>query len=176
VAQLRALDPAWESQIQRRPGSLPRPRRQRRRLRPRRDCPIQRPSPPAPRLPQPAPRPDAARPAPLRPDLAARGPDPLTATLALLPLAVGVAGAASTRRRPSACFPSGPQPQGVGGGRRPRRRRPCRRPALPAAAQAAARWGRRGREGRRRGGFGSPPVLPWSGATRHEENLAVPLI
>ncbi|KAF2951152.1 hypothetical protein DAI22_01g240733 [Oryza sativa Japonica Group] len=109
---------------------------------------------------------NAAWPTPLRLDLAAGGPDPLTATPALLPLAVGVAGAASTRRRPSACFPSGPQPPGVGGGRMPRRHRPCRCPALPAAAQAAARWGRRGREGRRRGGFRSPPVSPWSGATR----------
>ncbi|BAD61503.1 hypothetical protein [Oryza sativa Japonica Group] len=82
---------------------------------------------------------NAAWPTPLRLDLAAGGPDPLTATPALLPLAVGVAGAASTRRRPSACFPSGPQPPGVGGGRMPRRHRPCRCPALPAAAQAAAR-------------------------------------
>ncbi|BAT09734.1 Os10g0127350, partial [Oryza sativa Japonica Group] len=110
-----------------------------------------------------------ARPAPLCPDLATRGrgdgPDPLATTPALPPLAVGGAGATSTRRRPSACFPSGPQPSGVGGGRRPHRRRPCCRPALPAAARVAARRTRRGREGWRRGGLESPPVCTSSPTT-----------
>ncbi len=50
---------------------------------------------------------------------------------------------------------------------RPRRRRPCRHPALPAAAQVAVRRRRRGRGGRRRGSLELLPMSPWGGARVH---------
>nr|BAD22326.1 hypothetical protein [Oryza sativa Japonica Group]BAD22490.1 hypothetical protein [Oryza sativa Japonica Group] len=93
------------------------------------------------------------------PDLAKRGPDLCSAAPELDADAVAVASLPSSGHvgSPAALTTS----EGDG---KPRRRLPCFRPALPAAARAAARLGRAG-GGRGRRGLNRRPRHPWGRAT-----------